>query len=230
MMAAFPRIDRSLAAAVGDLHDYLWTGKKLDDRKLLARLESAAVALDRHVRARGAIAGGVRPLVRHFNRTTMGADLFTFLETASDLSAAVELSRRNPKQAAKRASGLAVSLSIHLAASVDRFDLVEAFESGKTDFAAFTSALADVLEGRGVLRAGEFRRAVNTAFDVNALWDPNDARELQRIAVLASIGSVGFAAGLLVDALRNLGLYREVPYGKLVPAVDRILGRLGGHP
>jgi len=229
-MTSFAAVDRKLTGAIDDLHNYLWAGKKLDERRLLEDLESGAAALDHHVRARGAIAGGIRPLVRAFRRTTTGADLFAFAEATADLAGAVELTNRKPQEAAKRASRLAASLCIHLASAADRFDLVETFESGRTDFAAFTSSLADVLEERGVLRAGEFRRAVNTAFDMNALWDADAAADRQRIAVLTSVTSAGFACCLLVEALKSLGRYREIPYGKLEPAARRILDRLGGHP
>lgn len=229
-MASFARIDRALSAGVRDLHDYLWTGKKLRERALLARLGRSASALDRHVRARGSIVSAVRPLLRSFQKHPAGPDLYTFLDAVACLSAAVETWRRNPKYATARASSLAGSLSIALASASDRFDLVESFEGGQTDFGEFTSQLADVLEEKGVLRAGEFRRAVNQPFDVNALWDRKAPKDVQRIAAVAATASAALACVLYVDAIHSLGRYRPVPFAKLVPATERILQRLGGHP
>jgi hypothetical protein len=228
-MASFSQIDRSLASAVSDLHDYLWAGKKLPEARLLERLERGAKDLDRFVGARGAIASGIRPLLQDFRKHPTGPDLFTFCEAVCDLSAAVEYGVRDPKAAVTRASNLAVSLAIGLASAADRFDLVEEFEGGTTDFSEFTSRLADVLEEKGVLRAGEFRRAVNGPFDINALWDAQATKDAQRIGAIASAASAGLACVLYVDALRALGRYREAPYAKLVPATRRILERLGGH-
>ncbi len=229
-MPSFARIDSALSSGVSDLHDYLWTGKKLDETKLLRRLERGATEADRFFHARGAITSAVRPVVRSFQKYPMGPDLYTFLDAIVCLGAAVQSWKRNPKYAATRSSSLAVSLSIGLASTADRFELVETFEGGKTDFGEFTSALADVLEEKGVLRAGEFRRAVNEPFDVNALWDGEAPNDAQRIAALAATASVALACVLYVDALRALGRYRPQPFAKLVPAVRRILDRLGGHP
>ncbi len=229
-MLSFAAIDRALSSGVSDLHDYLWAGKKFQEKALLARLGHAASDLDRYVRARGAITSAVRPLLRSFVKYPTGPDLFTFLDAVECVSAAVESCRTRPKHAAARAGSLAGSLSIGIASAADRFDLVEAFEGGKTDFGEFTSQLADVLEEKGVLRAGEFRRAVNQAFDVNALWDANASKDVQRIAAVAATGSVALACVLYVDAIRSLGKYRPVPFGKLAPAVQRILDRRGGHP
>lgn len=229
-MTSFAVVDRALSSAVSDLHDYLWAGKRLEEKALLRRLERSAMDLDQYVQARGAIASAVRPLLRRFQKYPTGPDLFTFLDAVVNLSAAVEYFRRRPKLSAARASALAVSLSIGIASAADRFDLVEAFEGGKTDFSEFTSGLADVLEEKGVLRAGEFRRAVNEPFDVNALWDARAPKDAQRISALASTASVALACVLYVDALRALGRYRPIPFAKLTPATRRILDRLGGHP
>ncbi len=229
-MASFAALDRSLSADVGQLHDYLWAGKKLSERDLLQRIERDATRLDRHVRARGAITSAVRPLLRPFAKVPMGPDLYTFLDAVASVSAAVEARRRRPKAAAARASALAVSLSIGLASAANRFDLVESFEGGRTDFGEFTSSLADVLQEKGAFRAGEFRRAVNQSFDLNALWDPHAPRDVQQISALAAITSVGLACVLYVDGIRSMGRYRPVPFAKLVPAVHRILDGLGHHP
>ncbi len=229
-MASFAVIDRALSSGISELHNHLWAGKRLDEKALLGRLERRAADLDHYFHARGAIASAVRPLLHAFRKYPTGTDLYTFLNSVMNLSAAVEYSKRKPKLAAARASDLAVSLSIGLASAADRFDLVEAFEGGKTDFSEFTSRLADVLEEKGVLRAGEFRRAVNEPFDVYALWDARASKDAERIAAFASTSSVALACVLYVDALRALGRYRPIPFAKLIPATRRILDRLGGHP
>ncbi|OGS45552.1 MAG: hypothetical protein A3K66_07140 [Euryarchaeota archaeon RBG_16_67_27] len=228
-MTSFPTLDRSLAAAVSGLHDHLWIAPAKDERRLLARLLAGAVALDGHLGTRGLLAGGVRPIVRDFQKSPGGKDLFEFLHTASNLAAAAESVRTRPKAAAKRASEAVSSLAIGVAAASDSFHLVEAFEAGKTDFLEFTAALADVLEQRGVVLAGEFKRSANATWDIHAIWDERWSKEFQRVAAIAALGSAGFTAALHVEALRTLGHYHEVPYGRLVPVVSRILGRAGAH-
>lgn len=229
-MATFSTIDRRLADAVQGLHDHLWHAPRKDETVLLRRIEQSAVALDRYVRGRGAISSGVRPLTRRFQKVPGGADLFEFLTVVSSLAGAIETHRRKPKEAAHRCSRAVVSLSIHLASAADRFDLVEAFEGGTSDFLGFTSALADVLEQKGVVRAGEFKRVANSVYDIHALWDDRGSKDGHQVAAVAAIGSMAYAATLFLAALRELGRYQEVPYGRLVPAMRRLLDRLGAHP
>jgi hypothetical protein len=226
---SFGPIDRSLRRAVKDLHDFLWTGKTFEEAGLVRRLERSARDVDAYLGARGRISRGVRPLLRPFKKYPSGPELYTFLDTVSNLSAAVELARRSPRESANRAKELVVSLSIGLASHADSFHLVDAFESGKTDFDAFASDLAKVLEGRGMVRAREFRRLTEETFDLQALWDNGWSRDVQRTAAVASIGCAGLAAVLYVEALKALGKYREVPYRELGPVVQTILNRIGGQ-
>ena len=46
----------------------------------------------------------------------------------------------------------------------------------------------------------------------------------------AAVVAAGFACVVFVDALRALGRYRDLPYGRLVPVVAAVLGKLGGQP
>lgn len=229
-MASYADAEQRMRAAISELHDYLWGGARPKEATLLTQLQRGARNLDRHLGTRGRIARAIRPIVRRFRKVTHGADLYTFLHTVAHLSFAADRVRRNPKEAAKAASEVAVSLCIHLASTARRLDLVESFETGHADFAEFTSKLADALEERGVLRAGDFRRATNQAFDVNALWDRRASTDAKRIMAAASVASAGFACVLFIEALRSLGRYRETPYARLVPIVGRILQGLGSHP
>jgi len=228
-MASFAALDRSLSSAVSDLHDHLWHAPKKDERGLLRRLEAGAVALDRHLGTRGLVAGAVRPIVRDFRSYPGGKDLFEFLHTVSQLAAAVEFQPRKPKAAAKRASEVVSSLAIGLAAASDHFVFVEEFESGKASFLQFTTRLADALEQQGVVLAGEWKRTANEAWDLHAIWDERWTKDFQQVAARTAVASGGFVAALHVDALRALGHYHETPYGRLVPAVRRILTRSGAH-
>jgi tryptophan 2,3-dioxygenase len=229
-MGSYADAEQRMRAAISELHDYLWGGARPDEAKLLAQLQGGARNLDRHLGAQGRVERAIRPITRRFRKVTQGADLYTFLHTIAHLSFAADRVRRSPKEAAKAASQVAISLCIHLASAAKRFDLVESFETGHTDFAEFTSKLADALEERGVLRAGEFRRATNQAFDVNALWDRRASTDAKRIMGAASVASAGFACVLFIDALRSLGRYRETPYARLIPVVGRILRAVGSHP
>ncbi len=229
-MTSFAAVDRSFSRAIQDLHDYLWAGAKHDEADLLRRLTKGAVGLDRHLRAPGIVSKGVRPLAKSFDRHGVGADLFTYSYIVSGLAAAVERRKKQPREAAKRISEVVVSNSIHLASVADRFDLVETFQSGRTDFGKFQDRLAGVLEARGVLPAGELNRAANGVYDLHAIWDVGWPKDYQQVALVASIGATALHSAHFVEALRALGRYRNPPYGTLVPALRRILDRVGAHP
>lgn len=228
-MALFASLDRELTKATMDLHDYLWTGAKHDEKALLTRLEAGAGGLDRHLGTGGVLARAVRPLVRAFEPSGVGADLFTFLHVVGNLAGGVEVRPRKPKEAARRASEVVVSNSIHLAAAAGRFELVEAFESGKTDFLSFQENLADVLTDRGVLPAREMHRAANLAYDLHATWDAGRPKDAQLVAAAGGIVNAGLHALRMVDALRALGRYRDPPFAAFAPAIRRIVDRLGAH-
>lgn len=229
-MASLASAERNLLSALSDLHDYLWAGARPDEARLLARLQRGARYLDRRLGGGRRVERAVRPMVRGFQKVTQGPDLFMFLQAVARLSFAADRVRRAPQESVKSASELAYSLCVHLASAAGRHELTEAFETGASDFAAYSSKLADALEERGVLRAGEFRRATNQAFDLRALWDARASSEAKRIMAATAVTSSGFACVLFVEALRTLGRYREPPYAHLVPLVATILGRLGGHP
>ena len=229
-MPGFAAIDRPLRRAIRDLHDTLWTGRALDERDLVGRLERGISRLDAWAGGRGRIASGVRPLLHPLRLRPAGSDLYTYLDAVSGVAACVAYATTKPRDSARRASDLAVSLSIALSSAADSFDLVEAFESGSSDFGAFAQSLADVLEEKGAVRAKEFRRATEEAFDLHALWDPRWSRDAQRLAALAALGCVVLSTQLYVEALRALGRYRKVPHERLVPAVRRIVDRTGKHP
>ncbi|OGS48424.1 MAG: hypothetical protein A3K68_01410 [Euryarchaeota archaeon RBG_16_68_13] len=228
-MSSFTRLDKALTASVNDLHDHLWTKAAKDEAALLRRLETYSADLDRHLGTRGAIARSVRPLTRPFKKYPGGKDLFEFLHTIGHLAAAVELRPRRPRDAAKRAAEVVTSHAIGLAAAADSFHLVEAFEAGKSTFLEFTAALADVLEEKGVVFAGEFKRTSNAAYDVNAVWDEDWPKEFGLVASAQVIVAAGFATALYVEALRALGQYHEIPHARLVPVVRRIVDRIGAH-
>lgn len=228
-MTSYAASERALAAAIKNLHDYLWAGARIPESELLARLERGARDLDRHLGTRGRIERVVRSMTRKFRKVPDGADLFTYLQAVAGLSYAADRVRRHPKEAAKASSELAVSLTIHLAVAAGASALVESFESGREDFEEFSARVQGRLESRGVLRAAEFCRAADLAFDVHALWDAKASAGQKRIVVTASVTSAAFASVVLVDALQALGRYREVPYGRLVPVVATIVERLGGQ-
>lgn len=229
-MASYVASERRMASAIKDLHDYLWSGARTKEDDLLRRLLRGARDLDGHLGTRGRIVRAVRPMTRRFRKASRGPDLFTFLQAVAGLAYAADRVRRQPKEAAKAASELAVSLSVHLASAAGALDLVDRFESGRHDFGEFSARLQDALEGRGVLRAAEFGRAANLAFDVHALWNGKLPARTKRILATASVSAAGLACVVFVDALRSLGRYRETPYAKLVPVAATILEGLGGHP
>ncbi|MGQ0798037.1 MAG: hypothetical protein ACT4OI_09300 [Methanobacteriota archaeon] len=228
-MAAFATLDRDLTDATEDLHDYLWTGAKHDEKALLARLEAGAGGLDRYLGTDGLLADAVRPLAVAFEPRGIGPDLFTFLHVVGNLAGAVEGRAHDAKEAARRASEVVVSNSIHLAAAAGRFEIVEAFESGKTDFQSFQENLRDVLTDRGVLPARDLPRAANLAYDLHATWDDERPEDARLVAATGAIVNAGLHAHMMVDALRDLGRYRDPPFAALAPAIRKMFDRLGAH-
>ncbi|HKZ89317.1 MAG TPA: hypothetical protein VJ300_03565 [Thermoplasmata archaeon] len=228
-MASFATIDRSLSDSVSDLHDFLWAGAKHDQATLLRRLSDGASRLDAQLKARGAIARAVRPLVRSFDPRATGSDLFSFLYIVSGVAGAKARERRDPKEATRRASEVVVSNSIHLASAAGRFEIVEAFESGKSDFLSFQESLADILEARGVLPAHDLQRAANLTYNLHATWDASRPKDAQVLAATGAIGNAVLHSSLFGEALRPLGRYRDPPYGSLAPSLRRILENVGAH-
>jgi hypothetical protein len=228
-MASYAVLDRTVTKAVHDLHDFLWVGAKMEEAALLDRLRAAAKVLDAHLGTR-AVSRGAAPLLGSFDRRAMGSDLFTFLWIVGHLAIAAERRRADPKEAVRRASEVVSSNAIHLASASGRFDLVEMFEAGKTDFDAFQAGLAEVLEDRGVLAAGAMRRLAVTVYDANATWRADVPKDAARIAATAAIGDAALHSTLLVEALRTLGRYRDAPYAQLAPALLRVLDAPKAHP
>ena len=228
-MASFPSLDRRWSSAVNALHDHLWVTPSKDEAGLLRRLGACASELDRHLGTKGLIAGGVRPVLRDFKKYPGGKDVFEFLHSTTNLAAGVAYRTKRPREAAKRASEVVSSLAIGLSSASDSFHLVDAFQSGKSDFMDFTTRLADVLENRGFALAGEFKRGANATYNVHAIWDDSWSKDFQALAVLDGIGSAAHVCALHVEALRVLGGYHEAPYGRLAPAVRRIVERIGTH-
>ena len=229
-MPSYAVAERRLASAIDDLRNYLWAGARPDERDLARRLMQGARALDRHHGTRGRVERAIRPMTRRFRRGSQGADLWTFLQAVAGLSYAADRVHRRPKEAAKAASGLTVSLSLRLGSAAGARELVDAFESGRDDFGEFIVRLQEALEARGVLRAAEFGRAANLAFDIHALWSGKASPHAKRVLATASVASAGFACVVFLAALRALGRYRETPYAFMIPAVAAVLEGLGGQP
>lgn len=230
-VATYAVLERTVARSVQDLHDFLWVGAKHDEARLLGRLRDAAKVLDGHLGTR-AVSRGVAPLLGAFDRRAMGSDLFTFLWMLGHLAIAAERRGPDPRESARRSADVVNSNAIHLASASGRFDLVEMYEAGKTDFEAFQAGLTEILEDRGVLAADAMRRLAVRVHDANATWRADAPKGFARIAATASIGDAALHSALLVDALRTLGRYRDAPYAQLVPALEKVLGSPGlrAHP
>lgn len=228
-MGSYAASERRLASAIQVLQDHLGAGARVDEPELLARLLRGARDLDRHIGTHGRVERAVRPLTRKFRKGAPGIDLLTFLQAAAGLSYAADRVRRRPREAAKAASELAVSLSLRLASASGARALVDRFEAGHEDFGEFSAGLRGALEGRGVLRAAEFSRSTNLAFDIHALWSRKAPPATKRVLATASVAAAGFACVVFVDALRALGRYHETPHARLVPVVAAILEGLGGQ-
>lgn len=157
MPERFDALDARLARDVKALHDCLWVpGWTGDADALRADILRDARSLDRFLEAGGVLSRNVVTLSKRLAGTREGGLLFEFLSTISRLTAATERLRRGDIHGASEgAVRTAESVSIGACSLIGRFDLVESWESGTTDFEGYTRNLADALEGRGFTGAGD---------------------------------------------------------------------------
>lgn len=227
-MASFRSLDSRMHRDVRQLHDYLWhPGWKGDPDALRSALVKDARELDALLRARGQLGKNAAALAKSLHKEASGESLFELLWDAYNLTAATEhVKKGDPKGAGEHTAWAVESMSIGVCASAGCFPIVEEWESGRIDFESYTSKLADVLQEKGVPRAGEFKRMLLAVHTFGKDWDGRAPKEAQTLAARAAIANAAWCA-LTTDRIRTrLGAPRKFPRKDYAAIVSRIASRL----
>jgi hypothetical protein len=216
---------------VNRFHDFLWhPDAKVDGEKLLADLQREARELDAFL-----VAGGkIRRHAAAFAEATRkdkdrhGPDLFELLHDTYNLTAATEhVRKKDYKRAAEHVARIVESDSIGTCAALDSFNLVNEWEGGTISFETYAGRLADLLEGKGVVEAGQYKRMMVAARTFGNEWDAGVPREQQLLAARAAVEAAAWCT-VATRAIRGAATGRPSP----VPAKDysavirRIVARL----
>ncbi len=226
-MASFASLDKRLSRDVGLIHDYLWQGWKGDPGKLRADLRREARELDAFLGVRGKLRRPANALLDKFD-AKHGPSLYEFLYDTYNLTAATEHVRKGDyKGAAEHAAWAVESMSIGVCSAANRFDIVEKWgHGGETDYEQYTSAIADMLQGKGVARAGEYKRMLLVARTFGKQWDRGASKERQAVAARAAIAAAAWC-GLTTSSIHGaLRASRGFPQTDYAAVITRIVERL----
>jgi len=229
-MRSFASLDTRLRRDTKALHNALWREGKGDLERLLADLVRDARDLDAFLGAGGRLRRNAAALAgRAANRGMHGAgeSLFELLSHAYDLTAATEHVRKEDYPGAGDHLQDAVgSVTIGVCANAGCFPLVGAWERGATDFETYTGKLADVLERKGVARAGEWKRLVNAGYHLKRSLRGTMPKPERDLLARAAILSACWAALASVSIRRSLRSPPEFSYGDFAAVLGKIAARL----
>jgi len=230
-MASFAALDKRMMRDVNRIHDYLWhPGGKIDGEKLLADLEAEARELDLFLRAGGKLRRHAAAIVRATRRDKdrHGAALYELLYDVYNLTAASEHVRKGDyKGAAEHASWVVESDSIGMCVAFDSFPLVGEWEGGKIDFETYAGRLADLIQGKGIPQAGQYKRAMLVARTFGKDWDGKASREQQALAARTALEAAAWCtvAGMAIRVAAT-GRVPSVPAADYAAIVRQIVSRL----
>src|SRR6266571_5642797 len=207
-MAAFQALDKRLRRDEQGLHDYLWHDWKGDSKALLADIAKDARALDAFLAAGGKLRGAADVLgraVKEKGKEGAGESLYELLSHAYQLTAAtVHLGKGDAAGAADHLEDVMGSVTIGVCSNAGCFEYVTEWESKKVDFETYMGKLADFLQGKGVSRAGEWKRIVSAAYNLKRTFDP--ARPKEERALLARAGVLAACWATLASVAIRTGL------------------------
>ncbi len=207
-MAGFPSLDKRLRRDEQGLHDYLWHGWKGDSEALLENVSRDAKELDAFLGARGKLrrtAGALAASVAREGKEGAGESLYELLSHSYQLTAAtVHLGKGDAEGAAEHLEDVMGSVTIGVCSNAGCFEYVTEWESKKVDFETYMGKLADFLQGKGVSRAGEWKRIVSAAYNLKRTFDP--ARPKEERALLARAGVLAACWATLESVAIRTGL------------------------
>jgi len=239
-MATFRSLHDRFARDNMQLHDFLWhQSTSIDEKALRRNLLRDAQDLDAFVRAGGRLRRNAESLAKTWGRGPEGESLFELLGHTWHLAAAVEHAGMQeygaqpvagePPEACRgavwHAAEAAESMSIGVCANAGCFEFVEEWEGGRTNFDTYATKLAGFLEGKGVARAGEFKRMLLAARDTGAAWDATSPRTQQALATRAAIAAAAWCALAAVSIRTALGAPPKFSYDDYAWVVSKIAER-----
>lgn len=227
-MRAFTSLDKRLSRDSDALHDFLWQGKKAGEVKLRANLQKDLRDLDAFVGAGGKLRRAATALDRAWGNPGAGESLFELVNHTYNLTAATEhlLRRRDPKGAGEHVADAVESVSIGVCSNLGRFELVEEWESGKTDFETYAGKLADQLQAKGVSRAGEFKRHLVAARNFGKSFDSTAPTAEQTLGARAAIANGLWVTLASVSIRTALGSSPGFSYEDFASVLAKISDRL----
>ena len=188
-MAGFQALDKRLSTDEQALHDVLWGESKADVAKLRSNLQRDFRALDMFLGAGGKLRRMGAALDKAWGDAGAGESLFELLGHTYNFTAATDhlVRRRDPKGAGEHVAGAVESVSIGVCSNAGCFEFVQEWEGGKTDFETYAGKLADHLQGKGVLRAGDFKRHLVAARNFGRTFDNSVSKAEQISGARAAI-------------------------------------------
>jgi hypothetical protein len=223
MAVSFAALDRPMTQDLQALHDFLWQGRGEDVSFLGSRLVKDAQDADALLRLGGRLQRNAKALAAGLKEPGKGESLFELLEHAWGLGAATVLAgKKDHRAAAVRAKDAIASATIGVCANAGCFEFVEEWEGGKIDFESFTKKLADFLEPKGVLYAGQFKRVLDAVFDIGANWNAVATKPEQALAARSSIDGCAWCLLTSISIRELLGAPPKFPSGDFAEIVARI--------
>jgi hypothetical protein len=225
---AFASLDKRLSRDSDALHDFLWQGKKAGEAKLRADLQKDLRDLDAFVGAGGKLRRPATALDRAWGNPGAGESLFELVNHTYNLTAATDhlLRQRDPKGAGEHVADAVESVSIGVCSNLGRFELVEEWKSGKTDFETYAGKLADQLQAKGVSRAGEFKRHLVASRNFGKSFDSTAPTAEQTLGARAAIANGLWVTLASVSIRTALGSSPGFSYEDFASVLAKISDRL----
>ncbi len=226
-MPGFAALDKRLSRDSSALHDFLWQGKKGGETKLRANLHRDMGDLDALLGAGGRLKKPASRLGRAWGQPGAGESLFELVNHTYNLTAATDhlIRRRDPKGAGEHVADAVESVSIGVCSNVGRFELVEEWEGGKTDFETYAGKLADHLQSKGLRRAGEFKRHLVAARNFGRGFDATTSKPEQVSGARAAIANGLHVTLASVSIRAALGSAPHFSYDDFAAVLEKIAGR-----
>ena len=228
MAVSFSALDQRLSRDIHALHDYLWLpGWQGNESSLRTRLVNGAKSLDTFLHAKDLLRKNVEALAKPWSKEHQGSSLFELLDDAVGLTAATEFVRKGKfREAAVRAQGVVESTSIGVCSTARSFEIVEEWEAHKIDFETYTGRLADVLETKLILQAGQFKRMLNAVHEFGSDWDGSASKAEQSLGARAAVEGSAWCVSRSVAIRTMLGEAPKVSEKDFGTILDLIVQRL----
>jgi hypothetical protein len=226
-VAGFKALDKRLSRDEEALHDVLWHGSKADPAKLRADIRKDLRELDSFLGAGGKLWRAADALDKTWGDPGAGGSLFELLGHTYNLTAATEhLRTKDYKGAGEHVADAVESVSIGVCSNAGCFEFVEEWEGGKVNFEAYAGKLADHLHGKGISKAGEFKRHLIAARNFGKAFDATATKAEQALGAQAAIGN-GLWVTLASTSIRKaIGSPPKFAYEDFAVVLGKVASRI----